>query len=187
MTTETALPPPLGQPPLLHVVAEIERHLAEAGWDQPPALFALVETADLLAREPQLAATLGLRASQAPPGGLTPVQQDDLDDGPIDEVLAQIAWPPEVLGCVLVQEVLVLPPEVEQEAPAEGDLAQWAATHEARREMRLAAGVLRDGSRACALRMRAPDRPGSGDGEDLLVGEDLAPHLSDALLATLED
>ena len=39
---------------------DIEGHAAAAGWDQPPRLFALVETADLLRREPQLAAELGL-------------------------------------------------------------------------------------------------------------------------------
>ena len=30
--------------PLFHVVGEVEEHVAEAGWDQPPALFALVDT-----------------------------------------------------------------------------------------------------------------------------------------------
>src|SRR3954468_25094230 len=29
--------------PLFHVVGEVEEHVAEAGWDQPPQLFALVD------------------------------------------------------------------------------------------------------------------------------------------------
>ena len=38
-------------------VVEAERHVAGFGWDQPPRLFALVRTLDLLAREPGLAPT----------------------------------------------------------------------------------------------------------------------------------
>ena len=44
---------------LATAVLEIERHAAEAGWDQPARLFALVETAGLVAREPHLADNLG--------------------------------------------------------------------------------------------------------------------------------
>jgi hypothetical protein len=40
--------------------------------------------------------------------------------------------------------------------------------------------VLRDGSAACLLRLR-------GQEEDLMTGADLAPNLTRALLATLED
>ena len=55
------------------VVTEVEGHLAEAGWDQPPQLFALVDTEQLLRAEPQLATTMGIVAGQ--PGSLTPVAQ----------------------------------------------------------------------------------------------------------------
>src|SRR5215203_4419801 len=34
------------------VTLDIEQHAAASGWDQPPRLFALVETADLVRREP---------------------------------------------------------------------------------------------------------------------------------------
>ena len=53
---------------LLSVVTEVEAHVAEAGWDQPPQLFALVDTEELLRAEPQLATTLGIvrRRSRAP-------------------------------------------------------------------------------------------------------------------------
>src|SRR6476469_10034522 len=74
---------------------DIERHAAAGGWDQPPHLFALVETADLLRREPQLAAQLGL--AEGRPGDLTPVDQGDLREAgghrSLDELLAGIAWP----------------------------------------------------------------------------------------------
>ena len=55
------------------VTIDIERHAAASGWDQPPRLFALVETADLVRREPQLATELGWvpasRASRTAPAG----------------------------------------------------------------------------------------------------------------------
>ena len=45
------------------LTVDLEKHVAEAGWDQPPRLFALVETVDLLRREPHLATELGLDGS----------------------------------------------------------------------------------------------------------------------------
>ena len=86
-------------------VAEVEEFAAAAGWDAPPQLFALVDTADLLAAEPRLAASL------APAARYTPIAQDPLPEGELSDALAQISWPDEVAGCVLVQEIVVLPPE----------------------------------------------------------------------------
>lgn len=167
------------------LVREVERHVAEGGWDQRPKLFALVETADLVRAEPALAAQLGLAEQVVPPGSLTPVEQEDLGDRPLDEALATIAWPAEVLGCALVQEVVVLPPTAEEEMPADGDPEAWAVAHPDRREVRMVVGVLRDGSRASALRLRTA---GGGTGEeDVLTGPDLAPGLAAALAATLAD
>jgi hypothetical protein len=166
--------------PLQETLVEIERHVANSGWDQRPQLFALARTDQLLAREPGLAAALGLNGDQPPAAGLIPVEQDPLPVGPLDESLRHIGWPAEVLGCALVQEVLLLPPEVEQVMPERLDVLDWVAEHPDRREARLAVAVLRDGSRACAVRLR-------GEAEDeVLVGADLAPNLADALLATLE-
>lgn len=42
--------------PLAVAALETERHVASAGWDQNPRVFALVDTAALIAAEPQLAA-----------------------------------------------------------------------------------------------------------------------------------
>ncbi|MCW2723285.1 MAG: hypothetical protein JWN35_206 [Frankiales bacterium] len=165
--------------PLFHVVGEVEQHVAEAGWDQPPQLFALVDTEELLRAEPQLAGTMGLVA--AVPGGLTPIAQEPLAEGPLDEALAGIVFGTEVLGVVLVHEVVVLPPAAEA-AVGEADPVEYAATHPDRREVRMVVGVLRDGSREAVLRLRA----GSDGEDDRLSGPDLAPALADALLATLD-
>ena len=165
---------------LQETLVEIERHVSGSGWDQPPQLFALARTVELMVREPDLAARLGLDPDRVPSGGLTPVEQDALPNGPLDEALAQVGWPPEVAGCALVQEVVMLPPEVEQSMPRHADVVEWAGDHPERREARLGVAVLRDGSRACTVRLR-------GEQEDeLLVGPDLAPALADALAATLD-
>lgn len=171
---------------LMHTIAEIERHVAETGWDQPVRLYALVDTEELLAAEPQLARTIGILPGAGRPGSLTPVEQDDIGDAPLDELLAGIAWPDAVLGCALVHEVVILPPAAQEEAPDDDTVVTWAASHPERRDVRMAVGVLRDGSRACLLRLRSPATPGAAEDEDdLLTGPDLAPRLVEALLATL--
>ena len=174
--------------PLAHALAEVDRHLAAGGWDQPARLYALVKTADLLESEPALAESLGI--TPAPDvDTLTPVEQEALPAGqPLDEWLAGIGWPPEVFGCALAQEVLALPPSVEADVPdhADADPVQWAATHPLRREVRMLVGVLRDGSRTSILRVRGKaDDVDSND--DLITGDELVPLLADALAATLAD
>lgn len=168
--------------PLEQVVLEIERHVAEAGWDRPPQLFALVETADLLRREPQLAGPLGAVADG--PAGITPVDQGDLPaHATLDELLGGISWPVEVLGAALSVERLMVPPDAEREMPQdEGAALAWLAAHPERQEVRIVVAVLRDGSRAAALRMRAHD-----DEQSVLTGPDLVPALAAALSATLAD
>lgn len=169
---------------LSRAVLEVERHVAAGGWDQPLRLYAIVETVGMLRREPELAARLGIH--RAEPGELTPVEQEDASDTePLDTLLARIAWPPEVLGCAVVVERLMLPPDAEAELPTGGDektVGEWAAKHPAREDVRIAVGVLRDGSRECAIRLRAHD-----DDHAVLTGPDLVPGLAEALAATLVD
>lgn len=167
---------------LTRVAVDIERHVAAGGWDQPPHLYALVETADLLRREPQLAGELGVIG--APPGDLTPVDQGELPaHDSIDDLLGGITWAPEVLGTALAVERLMLPPNEEEQLPEdEGQALRWVAEHPNRQEVRLVVAVLRDGSRAAALRMRSHD-----DEQAVLSGPDLVPTLADALGATLAD
>jgi len=154
---------------------EVEDFVATAGWDQPPQLFALVPTADLLKAQPELAGQLDPKAA------LTPIAQDQLAEEDLSEALAGIMWPDAVHGCALVQEIVVLPPEAEEELAAEQDedrVRQLAADHPERQEARLVAAVLRNGSTACVMRLR--------DHEDLLTSPDLAPNLVAALKATFD-
>jgi hypothetical protein len=178
-TPSPAVPAPNA---LRAVVAELEHHAEGGGWDRSPTLYALVDTADLVAAEPALAGQLGLTADTVPPGSLTPIEQEPLGDRPLDEALARIAWPPTVLGCALVHEVLVLPPAAEETRPEGADPVEWASRHAERREVRMTVAVLRDGARAAALRVRPT---GDDAPAEAAFGDDLAPNLADALLATL--
>lgn len=164
-------------------VREIEAHAAEAGWDQPSRLYALVPTSDLLAREPALAAAMGLEEATAS-GSLTPVEQDDVPvDRALESVLEQIMWPAEVFGCAAVVERLVLPPDADQQLPEDPRSAeQYAAEHPDRQEVRIVAGATRDGSTYCALRLRSHDDPLS-----VLESPDLVPALLELLRSTLEN
>jgi hypothetical protein len=166
---------------LLAVVGEVEGHVAEAGWDQPPQLFALVDTEELLRAEPQLAETMGIVAGR--PGSLTPIAQEPLAEAALDEQLASLVFGPEVLGVVLTHEVVVLPPSAEAALAGHTDPAGAAAEHPERREVRMAVGVLRDGRREAVLRLRGAD----DTGDERVTGTDLVPGLADALLATLEE
>jgi hypothetical protein len=162
------------------VAAEIEAHVGGSGWDRPPVLFALVRADRFAADEPDTAAKLGL--AEGVGDALTPIEQEDLPDGPLDETLAQIAWPDSVGGCALSQEIVMLPPAAEAELADVDAAAVAASSHPERREARLVVAVLRDGSSASVLRLRSTD----GGDEALLTGPDLAPNLAAALLATLE-
>lgn len=164
-------------------VREIETHAAEAGWDQPSRLYALVPTSDLLAREPALAAAMGLEEATAS-GSLTPVEQDDVPvDQALESVLERIMWPAEVFGCAAVVERLVLPPDADQQMPDDPRSAeQYAAEHPDRQEVRIVAGATRDGSTYCALRLRSHDDPLS-----VLESPDLVPALLELLRSTLEN
>jgi hypothetical protein len=162
---------------LERAIAEIEGHVHAGGWDRRPTLFALVRVAQFVADDPATAERLGLDARDG--DAITPIEQDDLPEESLDAILAGIAWPDSVAGCALSQEIVILPPEAEASL-REDDVATKAVGHPDRREARLVVGVLRDGTSAVLLRMRATD----GADDDLLTGPDLAPNLVAALLAT---
>ena len=174
--------PPEPNPVLQAVVRELEAHAADSGWDQPERLFALVPTAELVSREPQLAEALGLTAEDEAQG-LTPVEQEELPPGAsLEDVLAQIVWPGEVAGCAAIAERLVLPPEADADIPDDPAEAQaFAAAHPGREEVRIVAAALRGGDSACALRLRSHDDP-----ESVLTSPDLVPSLLTLLHATLD-
>ncbi|WP_030534399.1 PPA1309 family protein [Prauserella rugosa] len=175
------------------IAREVEEFVASGGWGQPPQLFALVPTADLLAQQPELADQLD------PESTLTPVAQDSLPDDDLAEALARIAWPEAVHGCALAQEIIVLPPDAEDELPDVDEatgvspsdverLKQAAAGHPRRTEARLVAAVLRDGPAACVMRLRGIRTQPEDDSEpteEIVEHPELAPNLVDALRATL--
>ena len=103
------------------VAREVEDFVSTAGWDQPPQLFALVPTADLVERQPDLAGQVDAAAP------LTPIAQDALPSEDLADALAGIMWPDAVSGCALAQEIVVLPPGVESELPTGEDTADSAA------------------------------------------------------------
>lgn len=168
--------------PLSIAAIETERHVAAQGWDQAPRLFALVRTADLVRREPHLAAQL--RGADLAPGALTAVEQEGLHrSSSLESILGRVAWPPEVDGCAFAVERVVVPPDAERDLPADPDAAVDAlATHPDRKDVRLLAAVLRDGSAICLLRQRDHDAD-----DAVATGPDLAPGLVAALRATFDD
>ncbi len=173
-------PLPLAPDPLTAVLLNIEQHSAAAGWDQPWRVFALVETSELLAHAPAVARTLGPEAGSP----WTAVEQDELPEATsLEELLHQLAWPTTVIGAALVVERVMLPAEVEADLPDEqAEILRAVAEHPRRQDVRLGVAVLRSGDRACTLRFRSHDEERS-----VLSGRDLAPRLTDAMLATFDD
>lgn len=163
-------------------VVEVERHTSADGWDQPPRLFALVETAELAAAEPELAAELGV--SDGTGNVFTPVEQElDTPVDSLEELLGRISWPGTVAGALAVVESLALPHEAEEHVPDDPETAAaFAAEHPQHEDVRIAVGVLRSGETHCVLRMRAHD-----DDDSLLHGEDMVPGLVSALRETLDE
>jgi len=113
---------------------------------------------------------------------LTPVEQEQLPVDRFESALASIAWGPEVSGCAVVVERLVLPPEADDAIPDDpAEAATYAAGHPGRHEVRMVVGVTRSGASYCALRLRAHD-----DDHSVVGGADLVPELIALLGATLE-
>ncbi|MCM6775630.1 PPA1309 family protein [Nocardia sp. CDC159] len=185
---------------LYRCIRDVAEFADAEGWDRPPQMFALVPTVDLVAAEPTLQDELDDGAE------LTPIAQEpfpeDIHGGSpaLDEFLATTSWPPAVRGCVLVQQIVVLPPDAEQTlddaiAPllADRDAADRAArdaavTHPGRRDARLYAGVLRDGVSLCLLQIRPEEDEEDPFGDiDLRTYPNLAPNLVEALRHTLEN
>lgn len=172
---------------LARAVADIEAHVAQAGWDAPVRVFALVRTAAALKDDPDLAQYLddaAVAEAQADPWALTAVEQEGLPAAAdLESLLAQLAWPASVDGAALSAEQVVLPPRAEAEAAAITDpqeLIAYLGGHPDREDMRLVVGVLRAGESWCALRSRRLDSP-----EAVVTGAGLAPGLIEALGATL--
>ncbi len=170
-------------PALAAAVLEVESFLADHGWDQPARLYALVDTAQLVAQEPGLAQQMGLD-SAAEQGSLTAIEQDELrPDQLLEQVLESVLWPDSVTGCLAVVERFVLPPGSDVDLPEDAEAARgFAREHPDRQEVRIVAGVTRTGSTYCALRLRAHD-----DAASVVGGVDLVPGLLALLGQTFDD
>ncbi len=184
MTTDPLETPALPEDPALAAaVLEIEAHVAQEGWDRPARLYALVDTATLVAQEPALAAAMSIDGP-GDEGSFTPIEQEGLPPGQaLEAALHSIAWPDEVTGCAAVLERLVLPPDADDDIPEDPTAAElFAREHPDRQEVRMVAGVTRAGASYCALRLRAHD-----DEQSVVNGTELVPGLLELLHATLTD
>jgi hypothetical protein len=168
------------------------------GWGQVPQLFALVPTELLAAAEP------GLLDDLADGALLTPIQQhslpEDITGGSpaLDEFLATTTWPDGVVGCALVQEIVVLPPTAESalddalvpllaDRDAADDAARAAAhAHPDRKDGRLIAAVLKDGPSLTLLQLQPDEDADPFAPVELLLYEGLAPGIVAALHATFD-
>lgn len=169
---------------LLAALVELEHHVADAGWDAPPRLFALVETDALAVAEPDLARALHLRTTGdgAAPGSLTAIEQDTF--APTDDLLSDLAgieWPDEVFGAAVATVRTFLPSTVEVDLPGDPtSAAALVAEHPAAQEIRVVVGVDRSGAQHGVARLRTqPD--------ELLGGTDLVPGLATVLAHTLAE
>lgn len=162
-------------------VIDIERHVARGGWDGPVAVFALVRTAGAVAASPELAHELPAQAldlARANPEHLTSIEQDGLPAAAdLEDLLAQLAWPPEVDGAAVAVERIVVPPSAAE--AGDPDVAALM-NHPERQDVRIAVGVLRSGESWCALRSKAHDND-----EDVAGAPDAVPGLVAAMQATL--
>jgi hypothetical protein len=158
---------------LKSAVLHAEAYVARQGWGKPPRLFSLAKKSSLVSEDAELASEL----EGAGPDALIPVLQDDLPPGEPLAVLATIRWPEEVVGCVLVTEIVRLPPEAEKDLPPDpADAEEWAGRRSDAEAARLAVGVTRTGAHLCGLRLKGED--------DIVVGTDLADDIVMALLET---
>jgi hypothetical protein len=152
---------------------EAESHMERKGWGKPPHLYALTEKISPTPADDDLSADMQV----ARPGRLIPVEQDPLPEGDLIGALAEIHWPQDVVGCVLVTELTALPPRGKEDGPGDPVAAeQWASTSPDGRPARLAVGVCRKGEYQCGLRIKGED--------DVQLGTELAGDLVTALLGT---
>lgn len=168
---------------LVAALIELDQHIGRLGWDQPPRLFALVKSARLLEAEPQLAEHLGVSGvDDLLPGALSSIEQEQFNpqqNPDLEAVLARVMWPESVDGCAFSCVRTFLPADLQDQIPDDPDeAADFVAEHPRREELRLVAGVLRDGSRHAVARLVSHPN-------ELLGGPDLAPGVLSALASTL--
>ena len=171
-------PPPPTKDALIAALVELEHHVGQSGWDQPPRLFALVRTELLIASEPTLAAELGLTVTAE--DALTAVEQEDFaTGGDVWADLGRIEFPDSVFGCAISLERTFLPAAFESDLPADpAAAADLVNRHPERQEIRVVVAADRSGQRHGVARLVSqPD--------ELLGSDELVPGLAEALAHTL--
>lgn len=167
---------------LTHAVYEIERAASALGWDHASTVYALVPTGELLALE-ELPADMRAHLEASWDGtetALTAVIQEDLPGEDLEETLAQLGWPESVAGAAVATERVMVPPAVQEQAPADPvEAVEFFANHPDRDEVRIVAGVLRTGESWCAVRARSHDND-----DEVAEGTNLVPGLVEALFTT---
>lgn len=177
--------PPTTPTFLADALLEIERHVAEAGWNGPVRVFGLVGTARALTIEPDLATRLPpdiVALGEADARHLISVEQDNLStDTTLEDLLAHLSWPDSIDGAAVVVERVMLPTQAQESMPDDPDEAlEYLTSHPDRAEVRMAVGALRSGETWCVIRSRSDD-------ETAIGGPDLVPGLVDAIAATLSN
>lgn len=170
-----------------YTVENIERELASLGWDQAPALFALVShrwLADNLPSPDEASDEEKSLLEQVAdnPDGLTAVLQQTDPQTDLDSLLQQVVFPDNVYGAALSLERIILPPDQAALLPADdAEREAFLANNPQREDVRIVGAVSRNGDSWCALRTRKHD-----DDARVVTGERLVPDLIDALARTLE-
>lgn len=179
--TDTQMPSP-AQVALANVVHDIELGASRAGWDHAPSLYALVTTSQLLSQSdlPTDIADQVRAGWDGSASHLSAIVQEDLPEDELEELLGHLGWPEEVAGAALSVERIIVPPEVEAQAPEDPEEAlAFISEHPSRTDVRLAVGVLRTGESWCAMRARTFDSD-----DQVMTGSDLVPGLVEALHAS---
>lgn len=185
MTSSPESAAAFSQADLGNALAQCLAYTAELPWGSRPTLFALVPTGVLAAQAPDL-------VDPGDDSALSPIVQETASDD-LEELLTTVTWPEPIVGCALVSEITLLPPDAEADLdaaleplladPVAADEAarQAAHAHPGKQTARLAAGVLRNGKRVALLALR----DGDAQSTDLQTHPNLAPNLLDALDQTL--
>jgi len=159
--------------PLALAMLEAESHADRRGWGTSPQLYALTAAVSLVTADHTPLAEM----RYGRPDRLILAAHESLPSDGLIEALADIRWPGDVVGCVLITEFTDLPARGEDDAPLDPDAgAQWANPHPDGRPARLAAGVRRSGEHLCAFRIK-------GD-SDFQVRNEMAGDIVTALLGT---
>lgn len=166
----------LSQQALNKAMTEAVDFIHAEGWDTPPTLFALVPTSLLIDALPETdaASPLTLVVQDSLPANLGAGSEE------LGDYISRLAWPEDVAGVILAQEIMFRDASVTSAGAAEP------------RQARLFSGVLRGDEHLTLLQIRPTEEeladkgPFAEDEVELRGGENIAPGVIAALRSTLE-